>query len=304
MGYKNIITVMFYLSLVFLFSFISSSLAMGSRAYDSIVFDEFVREYAEKAVKRPRTGTLYNISLPSNYSGVEVSYIRLKSGSLWNRGRNSTLFMIPKRISPEPYVNRVDMIFQNVGNLSSFYFDVPNYTFVAPVVGFHVYGADANYSGLDGSRMVTFRLREDPIVVRFPSISLGENDNVTMKCVRFGTDGSEVEFSSVTAPNYTCNAYDQGHFSIVVPSLPPPSMKKRKKRGKVWLWLIIGGGGFISLILSGILVFKMLKTRKIETMVKESEKSEALDIIWIGKSKMPSASIIRTQPVLENDYFP
>lgn len=294
-----------WLSLVLLLSSITKTLAAESRRYDPLLFDEFVHEYAEKAVKKPRTGTIYNISLPSNYSGVEVSYMRLKSGSLWRRGKNSSLIKIPKRILASPYASRIDIVFQNVGNLSASYFSIPNYTFVAPVIGFHIYGADANFSSSSGSRMLTVSLQGDPIVVQFSSVSLDESDNATLKCVRFGADGTEVEFSSVTAPDYTCNAHNQGHFSIVVPSLQPPATKKRKRREKLWFWLIIGGGGgFVLLILSGILVFKMFRSRKIECMVNESEKSVALDIVWIGRSRMPSAGGIRTQPVLENNYVP
>lgn len=285
-------------------SVLTKTLAAESLRYDPLLFDDFVHDYAERAVKKPRTGTLYNISLPSNYSGVEISYVRLKSGSLWRRGRNSSLFKIPKRILPLPYANRIDIVFQNVGNLSSSYFSIPNYTFVAPVVGFHIYGADAKFLSSNGSRMLRISLQGDPILVQFSSISLDEKDNARMKCVRLGGDGTEVEFSSVTASDYTCNAHNQGHFSIVVPSLQPPSTKKRKRREKLWLWLIIGGGGFVILILCGILVLKMFRARKIECLVKESENSAALDIVWIGKSRMPSAGGIRTQPVLENDYVP
>lgn len=306
MGFKNIISVMFHMLLALLLrlSFIPRTYAIDNRQYDPLLFDDFVHEYAEKAVKKPRTGTLYNISLPSNYSGVEVSYMRLKSGSLWRRGKNSSLFKIPKRMLSSPYSNRLDIVFQNAGNLSSSYFSIPNYTFVAPVIGFHIYGADANFPSSNRTRMLTISLQGDPIVVEFPSISLDEKDNATMKCVRFGADGTEVEFSSVIVPGYTCNAHNQGHFSIVVPSLLPPSTKKRKRREKLWFWLVIGGGGFVFLILCGILVFKMFRARKIEYMVKQSENSVALDVVWIGRSRMPSAGGIRTQPVLENDYVP
>ncbi|XP_074330159.1 uncharacterized protein LOC141667532 [Apium graveolens] len=306
MGHKNIISVMFFmwLSLVLPLSVLTKTFAAETRRYDPLLFDDFVHEYAKKAVKKPRTGTLYNISLPSNYSGVEVSYVRLKSGSLWRRGENSSFFKIPKRILALPYANRVDIVFQNFGNLSDSYFSIPNYTFVAPVLGLHIYGADANFSSLNASQMVTISLQGDPIVVQFSSVSLDENDNATMKCVTFGPDGTEIEFSSVTVPDYTCNARNQGHFSIVVPSLQPPSTKKRKRREKLWFWLIIGGGGFVLLIFSGVLVFKMFRAWKVECLVKESENSVALDIVWIGQSRMPSAGGIRTQPVLENDYVP
>ncbi|KAL8111516.1 hypothetical protein AgCh_019285 [Apium graveolens] len=205
-----------WLSLVLPLSVLTKTFAAETRRYDPLLFDDFVHEYAKKAVKKPRTDS---------------------------------------------------------------YFSIPNYTFVAPVLGLHIYGADANFSSLNASQMVTISLQGDPIVVQFSSVSLDENDNATMKCVTFGPDGTEIEFSSVTVPDYTCNARNQGHFSIVVPSLQPPSTKKRKRREKLWAW-------------------------KVECLVKESENSVALDIVWIGQSRMPSAGGIRTQPVLENDYVP
>ncbi|KAL4385787.1 hypothetical protein GQ457_15G019530 [Hibiscus cannabinus] len=44
--------------------------------------------------------------------------------------------------------------------------------------------------------------------------------------------------------------------------------------------------------------------KKIETMEKESETGVALDTFWIGGDKMPSASMIRTQPILEHHFVP
>ena len=41
-----------------------------------------------------------------------------------------------------------------------------------------------------------------------------------------------------------------------------------------------------------------------EEMERESENSEALNSILIGISRVPTATLIRTQPVLENAYVP
>ena len=41
-----------------------------------------------------------------------------------------------------------------------------------------------------------------------------------------------------------------------------------------------------------------------DDMEKVSERGESFDTVWIGKSKLPSASMVRTQPVLENSYLP
>ncbi|CAK9165821.1 unnamed protein product [Ilex paraguariensis] len=279
-----IIWVMFY---TFLLSFVQG---MGN-------LDDFFHDYAYKAFIKPRTGILDNISLPANFSGMEVSIVRLRSGSFWARGANFSFFHIPPRIIPMPFVKRLDILYQNLGNWSSLYYNVPNYNLVTPVVGFLTYNPNSSTGG-DG--MLNLSIRGDPILVRFPEILLPENKNLTMKCVRFGTNGS-VEFSNVTMPN-TCVANGQGHFSIVIPT----SHSKKKVRFLKW-WVMGFGVGVLGLVLigfAGILTYKLVSRKRLGQMGRESERSEALDTVWVGRSRMPSASGMRTQPVLENDYVP
>ncbi|KAK2983872.1 hypothetical protein RJ640_003923 [Escallonia rubra] len=269
--------------------------------YNPDLLDDFVHEYAQKSLLRHRTGTLYNVSLPGNFSGMEASTVRVRSGSFWNRGANFSFFHIPSRAMPMPFVKRVDIVYQNLGNWSSRYYVVPNYTLVTPVVGFLIY--DALNSSENGVGMVNLSVTGDPILVRFPQISLpGEERNATRQCVRFDQNGT-VEFSDMTMPNL-CVTRGQGHFSIVVPT----TSKKRKKRERLWKWWVIGFGvGVVGLVLLGlvvVLIRKLIRVKRIAKMERQSEKSEVLDTVWIGESRMPSASGIRTQPVLENDYHP
>jgi hypothetical protein len=46
---------------------------------------------------------------------------------------------------------------------------------------------------------------------------------------------------------------------------------------------------------------KAAKRKKIKKLENNSENGEPFDTFWIGDSKLPLASMIRTQPVLEND---
>ncbi|KAA8516131.1 hypothetical protein F0562_019310 [Nyssa sinensis] len=228
---------------------------------------------------------------------------RLRSGSFWARGANfSSSFHIPPRIIPMPFVKRLALVYQNLGNWSSYYYNVPNYTFVTPVVGFRTY--DASNSSARGSTMLKLSIRGDPILVRFPHIDAPRGKNVTMKCVRFGIDGL-VEFSNMTISN-VCIARDQGHFTIVVPSGQAKMVPPRKK--KLWkLWVIgfvVGVIGLVLVVLVGVLIYKLVRMKRIGEMEKQSERSEALETMWVGMSKMPSATGIRTQPMLENDYLP
>ncbi|KAH0731329.1 hypothetical protein KY289_002517 [Solanum tuberosum] len=241
------------------------------------------------------TGKLYDIPLPTNFSGMESSIVRLRSSSFWRRGANFSFFKIPHRVLPWPFVKRFDIIYENLGNLSSKYYDVTNYTFVTPVIGFLAYDARRSRENYG---MVELNTMENHILIHFPP----NNDyNKNMKCVRFVKNGT-IEFSNVTMNN-TCISRGQGHFAIVVPSLKPEEEKKGK-----WKWWVIGFGvgivGLILLIVMGILIYKCVRLKKRGNMERQSEKSEALDDVWVGNSRMPSASGIRTQPVLENSYVP
>ncbi|CAA2934959.1 uncharacterized protein LOC111380110 [Olea europaea subsp. europaea] len=183
-----------------------------------------------------------------------------------------------------------------VGNWSTLYYNVSNYTFVAPVLGLLAYDSSTRSPHYD---LIELNLMGDnPIVVRFPNVSL----SVGMKCVRFSTNGT-VQLSNVTGNN-SCMARGHGHFSIVVPSRPSDEMTKER----VWRWWVIGfAGGIVGLILLlvvVIMVYKLIKGGKIKKMERQSERNEVLDTIWIGRSRMPSASGIRTQPELESSYIP
>ncbi|KAI3444460.1 hypothetical protein Pfo_001125 [Paulownia fortunei] len=268
----------------------------ASESYTQDSLNSFLYDYAFKRMPRPRTGKLYNVSLPVNFSSMEVSVIRLRTHSLWKNGANLSFFEIPPRTLPWPFTKRVDIVYQNLGNWSTSYYNVQNYTFVAPVIGFLAY--DSNTS----SRLIELNISGDnPIIIRFQNHSLEEDENVRMKCVRFGTNGT-LEFSNVTAKS-SCVARGQGHFSVVIPYQPK---KDKKKRVLKW-WMIgvpAGVVGLVLLVVLGIVAYKLFIWKKIRKLERQSERSEALDTIWVGNSRMPSASGIRTQPALENSYVP
>lgn len=141
----------------------------------------------------------------------------------------------------------------------------------------------------------------DPIEVHFPRIDLQEeNRNLQPKCVRFGHHG-DVGFSNVTKAN-TCLFKGQGHFSIVVPS------QSRQKKRKAWKWwvvgFIVGVFGLVLLILALVVAYRVYRLNRIRKMERRAERSEHLDSFWIRGSRMPSATGIRTQPVLETCFIP
>ncbi|KAL0412124.1 UNVERIFIED_CONTAM: hypothetical protein Slati_3802100 [Sesamum latifolium] len=264
---------------------------------DRDLLDSFVYDYACKKLHRRRTGKLYNVVLPANFSGMEISIVRLRTRRLWKNGSNfNSSFAIPPWVLPWPFTKRVDLVYQNLGNLSSSYYDVPNYTFVAPVIGFLVY--EPNRSSASYGLIELTMVSDDPIIVHFPNISTHEHGNVTMKCVRFDINGT-LEFSNVTLKS-SCIARRQGHFSVVVPYQPNQAIRKNH-----WVMgMAAGVVGLVLLVVIGILAYRWIKGKRIKKMERNSERSEGLDTIWVGRSRMPFASGIRTQPAIENSYLP
>ncbi|KAL5571541.1 hypothetical protein UlMin_021138 [Ulmus minor] len=280
---------------------ISSFVVQVSYGFDIESLETFLHDQANRSLLKPQTGTLYNIPLPSNFTGMELSVVRLRTGSFRSRGANFSSFYIPPQLKPNPYMKRLAIVYENLGNWSSLYYKVPNYSLVAPVVGFSIY--DSPNSSVIGSKKLNFSIKGDPISIWFNKIEL-EGKNETPKCVKFGDNGS-FKLKNMTKTN-GCVTKGQGHFSIVVPSQPtsPPM----KKKGILLIWWLIGfcGGfiGVVSLVLAMTAMFKIVKKKKLEAMEKQSEKEVPFDSIWIGRSKMPTASMVRTQPALEQEYAP
>ncbi|KAK3434940.1 hypothetical protein EUGRSUZ_D02340 [Eucalyptus grandis] len=262
----------FFTWVAFLLWSFSSTLVRASRGYDPELLDAVVHEYANKTLQDPRTGVVYNISLPANFSGIEVSIVRLRSSSFWVRGSNLTPFQIPPRIIPMPFSKRLAILSENLKNWSSNYYQVPGYRLVSPVVGFMVLDA-SNSSGI-GNQQLNLRANGNPILVSFSPAELElRTSKLSMRCVEFGPHGS------------------------------------KKKEARFWKWWVIGfTGGFMVLVSVSLIVFgayKAVKRQRIKEMEKESEKGVSFDTVWIGSSKMPSASTIRTQPILEaNEHVP
>ncbi|XP_073039059.1 uncharacterized protein [Primulina eburnea] len=273
----------------------------GSELYSKDALNSFLHDYAVTNSPKHHAGILYNVSLPANYSGIEVSIARIRARTLWVNGAHFSFFKIPPRVLPWPFVRRVDLVFQNLGIWSDSYYNVPNYTFIAPVIGLLAY--DSNESSRSYGEIGLSIMGENPFIVRLPNVTFEENRNVTAKCVRFDRNGT-LEFSNVIAKN-TCLSRVQGHFSIVIPSQIIITNKK-KDEGLKWWTIGLAGGivGLVLLLVLGVLAYKYLQKQRIRKMEIQSERSEVLDTIWIGRSRMPSASRIRTQPVLEKSYIP
>ncbi|KAE8703658.1 GDSL esterase/lipase [Hibiscus syriacus] len=274
----------------------------GSRSYDPKALDALFRYYANQTLNdHRRTGILRRVSLPSNFSGMEVSVNRLRSGSLWGRGVDSKYVKIPPSVRTLPYVKRLAIVYDNLGNWSSEYYQVPGYSFVSPVVGFKLYDNTDLTTLTD--RNLTLIVTGKPISIRFPYLETKEKNVTGLKCVGFGKNGS-VEFKNMTKRN-VCVTEKAGHFCVAIPTPKP----KPEEKGRVWKWWVIGFAigvvGLAVLVSVGVVTLKWWRERKIKDMEEESDSSVALDTFWVrGGHKMPFASMIRTQAAIEHDYVP
>ncbi|XP_004510710.1 uncharacterized protein [Cicer arietinum] len=283
-----------FVSLMFL-----SSLVKGSKSYeDHESLENFLCKQVNKEIVKPRTGVFYNISLPSNYTGIKVRVVRLRAASFFVRGVSFSLFNIPPHVVPQPNRKRMTILYENLGNWSSHYYNVPNYKMLTPVFGFTAYTSSES-AFLDDNEKMNFIIEGNPIKIRFSHVGLhAKND--TPICVKFSDDGS-VEFKNMTKP-YVCEAYSTGHYTLVVPSHKEKSENQRFNKGLV-LGFVIGFVGLVVLVLVLVALVKAADRKRIRKFERNSEGGEPFDTFWIGETKLPLASMIRTQPVLENDDF-
>ncbi|KAK8663701.1 hypothetical protein V6N13_083508 [Hibiscus sabdariffa] len=279
----------------------ASSTSAAARALDALLQD-----YAYRAFVRPKTGVPYDGVVPSNLSGIQIAAMRLRSGSLWTRGvRMYKEFQIPIGVVERPYVERLVLVYQNLGNWSLRYYSLPNYTYLAPVLGLLAYDA----SDLSAKNLPELDLRAsgDPIRIIFSDVKAAPDGSVP-KCVWFDLHGL-VKFSNLTAPN-ECSTIQQGHFSIVTESISPPSPppeREGKGSNNRRRWIIVGSlvGGVALLAFLGFLVLwarKCKKRKKMQEMERAADAGEALRMTTVGDTKAPSATVTRTQPTLENEY--
>ncbi|KAM7261184.1 hypothetical protein ACFE04_026659 [Oxalis oulophora] len=298
MGYWQIIYLLIFSSSLLL-SHVHSEYRIDS-------LDQVFLDYANSTLSKHRTDRLYEVVLPSNFSDMDLSVIRIRSSTFWKKGVEFGCFHIPKRVIPMTYEKRIAIVYENLGTLSNYYFRPPSgYKFVAPVIGFEVYDA-TNVSSL-GTTKLTLIITGDTISINFTSIMISNNSTLTPKCVKLSPDGSILESTNMTKRN-VCFSEDSGHFSVVVPSPTTPEIVKKKKNEKVWQRWVVGlaaGLGILGLLIVVMMVvLRLLKKRKVRKMEEVSEKEVALDRIIVGRSVMPCAAMIRTQPTIENDLVP
>ncbi|GAA0186001.1 hypothetical protein Leryth_023663 [Lithospermum erythrorhizon] len=281
----------------------------GARALDSLLQD-----YAYQALISPKTGVVYDGTVPSNLTGVKVSALRLRSGSLRIRGVESFKeFQIPVGVFEEPYVERLVLVYHNLGNSSSHYYPLPGYTHLASVLGLLAY--DAGNLSATNLPELDIRASAQPISIKFSNVDNVPNGLVP-RCVWFDIQGA-ANFSNLL-PGNMCSTFQQGHFSIVVesaglssppkvsPGLAPlPTGKKSKKGFKIWVFVGSVLGGLALMAILGFVVIwigKYKRRKKMQQMEYAADVGETLHMTTLGSAKAPAAAVTRTQPSLESEY--
>ncbi|KAA8517613.1 hypothetical protein F0562_015087 [Nyssa sinensis] len=283
--------------------------------------DTLLQDYAYRAFDRPKTGIIYDGNVTSNLTGIKISAMRLRSGSLRKRGvPQYKEFQIPAGVVEQPYVERLVLVYQNLGNLSTVYYPLSGHMYLAPVLGLLAYDA----SNLSAKNLPELDIRASggPISINFSDVKSEPYGSVA-KCVWFNSDGL-VNFSNVISGN-VCSTIKQGHFSIVVESTAPSPQPvspappggtpsggptgRREKKNNNKVWIIVGSvlGGLALLVLLGFLALWVLgykRRKKMKQMEKAAEVGEALHMTSIGSTKAPAAMVTRTQPTLEMEYVP
>ncbi|KNA11696.1 hypothetical protein SOVF_132630 [Spinacia oleracea] len=302
-------------SLVVLVMLLSSSwlpiIVSQSPASSAHVLDVILQDYAYRAFVHPRTGVTFDGRVPSNLTGIKVAGMRLRSGSLRSRGvPDYKEFRIPVGVVVQPYVERLVLVYQNLGNWSNVYYPLSGYTYLAPMLGLLAYDA-VNLSATNLPEL-DIRASISPINIHFTNVKSVPDGSVA-KCLWFDLRGN-VNFSNVVSKN-TCSTAQQGHFALVVekpapsPAPAPSAVSHKKKKNMKKVWIIVGSvlGGIILLTLLAMLLSwfkKYQQKKKMQHMEKASEVGEALRMTSVGSGKAPAAMGTRTQPTLETEYAP
>ncbi|XP_027080901.1 uncharacterized protein [Coffea arabica] len=285
----------YYLIWLFLYLYFSLVYSFNESLGESL--DAILHDHAFSTLfhGRSHTGALYNASLPPNLAGMKVSVVRLRSRTLWRLGANFSNFAIPSRTLPVPYVRRLLIVYHDLGNLSTYYYNTSGYTLLTSVVGFLVY--DASNLSSTSLRKLDLNPMGKPILIQFQDPESPGGTNPRAECATFGAGGN-VFLSKMSSPNL-CQSRSQGHFSLVT---------RFKKRPQVWKFWVIGFVlGFVFLVSVGFilgLVLIVLTVKRTREMEREADEGEFLQTFWVDSSKMPRASITRTHPVLENSGRP
>ncbi|XP_047330099.1 uncharacterized protein LOC124933702 [Impatiens glandulifera] len=189
------------LSLVFLFWLLPNLRGQpqppNSSPGSQMILDALLQDYAYQALVHPKTGIAYEGTVPSNLTGIQVSGMRVRRGSLRARGiKTYKEFEIPMGLIVQPNVERLVLVYQNLGNWSASYYSLSGYTNLTPVLGLLSYDA-SNLSAKNLPELNLMAAGQQPITIRFSEVGSVPQGSVSM-CVWFDLQGL-VTFSNVVS---------------------------------------------------------------------------------------------------------
>ncbi|CAN6481004.1 unnamed protein product [Victoria cruziana] len=275
--------------------------------------DDLLQNYTIDLFRqRAKTGAVYAVDLPDNLSGVGAEGIRFRSGSLRRRGASLKEFDFPVGIVVRPYVTRLIVVLQNLGNRSADYYDYypVRYRLLTPVLGFLAYDAAGARNPASRKELNMVATRE-AITINFTgTVRSGDDGNAL--CAFFDVDGT-VALGNQTARN-VCRSSRQGHFALVTTESPPPPSQppvsapgsgKKSGKWKVVVGAVVGSVALaVLLVLLVVAIVRMEKKSRIARMERRGEEEETFGSATVGRAKMPIATAMRTAPAIENDYRP
>ncbi|KAI3692062.1 hypothetical protein L6452_31871 [Arctium lappa] len=254
------------------------------------LLDLAIRYYTFKSYKHFKTGLSYNVRLPSNLTGINVSTVKYRCGSLKRYGASIKEFHLGVGVDVRPYVERVLVVTQNLGNnWSRIYYEnydqLLGYQLVSPVLGLLVYNAQDDTKFSMQFEVKIQSPNANGITIDFSNYATKKNDTLAGQmrmCATFGDDGN-VTLEKEVAPNICATARD-GHFGLVVRSaLLPPERRKIKR------WKVVFGSSFgaaIGAFLLGLLLIAMFvkekKKARLEELERRAYEEEALQVSMAG----------------------
>lgn len=265
--------------------------------------DCLLQEYAFKALSWPRTktGTVYEGTVPSNLSGIKISALMLRRDGLKWRGYGYYHeFLIPTGITVEPYVTRIVLVYQNLGNWSSFYYPLPSgYIYQTPILGILTY--DAMDMCAKNKSQLQIHALQNPLNIKFSNVQPESEESPLLKCVYFNSNNF-IEFGNVTNGNI-CSTRKQGHFAIVaevnVAPSPAPSADGNDHQlitSEVWTISL----GFLGFAFLGVVFVFAQNCILVERRPIFLEDSATIIVPLLTEVPMSEEDLSRSLP--ENDY--
>lgn len=192
-------------------------------------------------------------------------------------------------------------MYQNLGNWSDHWYAVPGYRLITSVLGFKV----LDVSDQDNVKEISLRIK-NPVEVSFRDIPKDSDEKMLsrVRCVSFKSQTKDEEathISRMVVPG-VCYGSSHGDYSVVEP-LENDKKKVESRWTWWWLWIvgfIIGFGVLGVLGLVCTMGIRVSLAKKIQVMMeRDANDGEVFESRWVGGSKMPSATVTRTQPEAE-----